>query len=294
MFVKLFENLSRAQFGILIALLGVLLVSLIVGIVIGTKKKEWVKPFKICAFSLIGALLAALVVVEFVERYTGESYYSGEEYASFRNEFCLYFLTAVMIVAIATLAFVLAKKKDAPETKNIAYASICIATSFALSYVKLFSLPQGGSVTLVSFLPLMLYSYMFGVRKGVLAGVIYGILQFIQSPWFAHPMQFLIEYPVAFCTVGLAGILHEREILDNKMPIQFLIGGIIVAIFRYICHVIAGTFIWGIGNDLGQVPLLYSLAYNSFVFVDMAFTIVVGCLLVASKSVRTMMARAAQ
>ena len=32
----------------------------------------------------------------------------------------------------------------------IAFGAICIAMSFALSYVRLFKLPQGGSVTLVS------------------------------------------------------------------------------------------------------------------------------------------------
>ena len=284
MFEKLFKNLSHAQFGILIAMLAVLLVSLAVGILISTKRKMLFRIFTLCAFGTLGALFVALLVVEFTETYRGGA-------LEFWNDFGLYVCTIAVIAVIAVLTFVFGRKKVCSETKMLAYAAVCIATSFALSYVKLFSLPQGGSVTLVSFLPLMLFSYMFGVRKGVLVGVIYGIMQFIQSPWFVHPMQFLIEYPVAFSAVGLAGLLHERKILDRCMPLQFALAGIIVAVIRYLAHVIAGIFVWG-SSDPNYGVIAWSFLYNAFVFVDMALTIAVGCILTASKSIRTMMEKA--
>ena len=284
MFEKLFKNLSHAQFGILIAMLAVLLASLVVGILISTKKKEAFKTFVFCAFGTLGALFIALLVIEFTETYRDGA-------LDLWNDFGLYICTIAIMAVIATLTFIFGKKKECSDTKMLAYAAISIATSFALSYVKLFSLPQGGSVTLVSFLPLMLFSYMFGVRKGVLVGVIYGIMQFIQSPWFVHPMQFLVEYPVAFSAVGLAGLLHERKILDKYMPVQFAISGVIVAVIRYLAHVIAGIFVWG-SSDPSYGVVAWSFLYNAFVFVDMALTIVVGCILTASKSVRTMMDKA--
>ena len=49
--------------------------------------------------------------------------------------------------------------------------------SFALSYLRIVKMPQGGSITIASLLPLMLYSFMFGTKKGVFAGLIYGVLQ---------------------------------------------------------------------------------------------------------------------
>lgn len=285
MFEKLFKNLSHAQFGIIIAMLAVLLVSLVVGILISTKKKDAFKTFALCSLGTLGALFIALIVVEFTETYKDGAF------AETWKELGLYICTFALIAIIAVLTFVLGKKKDASDTKMLAYAAVCIATSFALSYVKLFSLPQGGSVTLVSFLPLMLFSYMFGIRKGVLVGVIYGLMQFIQSPWFVHPMQFIVEYPVAFCTIGLAGIFHEHKVLENKMPVQFLLGGILVAVLRYAAHVIAGIYVWG-SSDPNYGVVAWSFLYNSFVFVDMAFTIAVGCALTASKSIRTMMEKA--
>ena len=66
------------------------------------------------------------------------------------------------------------------NTKRLVYGALCIALSFALSYVKLFSMPMGGSITLCSMLPLMLYAYRFGTPAGLLAGLAYGLLQLIQ------------------------------------------------------------------------------------------------------------------
>ena len=79
------------------------------------------------------------------------------------------------------------------KTKSLVYGALCIALSFALSYVKLFSMPMGGSVTLCSMLPLMFYSYRFGLSKGLLAGLAYGLLQLIQKPELGpvHQLGFL-------------------------------------------------------------------------------------------------------
>ena len=65
--------------------------------------------------------------------------------------------------------------------------------SFALSYVRIFRLPMGGSITFASMLPFMLYSYMYGTKKGVLAGLVYGVLQAVQDPWIIHPAQFALD-----------------------------------------------------------------------------------------------------
>ncbi|MBR2384770.1 MAG: energy-coupled thiamine transporter ThiT, partial [Clostridia bacterium] len=70
---------------------------------------------------------------------------------------------------------------------------MCVALSFALSYIKLFEMPQGGSVTLFSMLPIMLFSYIYGMKKGLLVGVIYGLLQAVQDPYIIHPAQFLLD-----------------------------------------------------------------------------------------------------
>lgn len=67
-------------------------------------------------------------------------------------------------------------------------------------------------------LPLMLFSYMFGIRKGIIVGAIYGVLQAIQDPWIIHPAQFFLDYPIAFAMTGLAGIFKELNVIKSPLP----------------------------------------------------------------------------
>ncbi|MGN1043061.1 MAG: energy-coupled thiamine transporter ThiT, partial [Christensenellales bacterium] len=181
------------------------------------------------------------------------------------------------------IAFVFGKKQNSDKTKTIVYGGILVAMSFALSYIKLFSLPQGGSITFASLLPLMIFSYMFGVRKGLLVGAVYGLLQFIQSPWFYHPAQFLLDYPIAFGSIGLAGLFKELDIFRDKKVLQFLFGAIMVSVLRYFAHVVSGIFVFG-SDDPNYTAVAWSFLYNSFTFADIAICIVAGAGLFMSKS----------
>ena len=147
-------------------------------------------------------------------------------------------------------------------------------------------MPQGGSVTLASLLPLMIFSYMFGVKKGVFAGMIYGILQAIQDPWLLHPAQFLLDYPVAFAAIGLAGMFRGVTALENKPQLAFALGGVVASVLRFLCHILSGVFAFSeYAGD--QNPWIYSMAYNSFVFIDIAIVLVVGVIVFSSKSFMT-------
>ena len=152
--------------------------------------------------------------------------------------------------------------------------------SFALSYIKLWDMPAGGSVTLVSLLPVMLYSVMFGAKKGVAVGFTYGVLQAVQDPWLIHPAQFLLDYPVAFSAAGLAGVLKNAKLLPQ---IKFTLGALVAGTMRFICHVLSGALAFEAYAE-GQNPWIYSLGYNVYVFVDIALVIAAGILLFSSKA----------
>ncbi len=201
----------------------------------------------------------------------------------------LYLCSLGIIAAIALICVFMGKGEEKGfETKHIAYAAVCISMSFALSYIKLFTMPQGGSVTLASLLPLMLYSYIFGVRKGVFAGVIYGILQAVQDPWILHPAQFLLDYPIAFAAIGITGMFRRINKFGKLPQVSFTLGAIAASCIRFICHVFSGVFAFsefafdGSGNPMNV--WLYSTGYNSFVFIDIAIVIVIGALVLSSKS----------
>ncbi len=231
------------------------------------------------------ALFAAYVVVILCLFPTQEGYEP-------KNNALYIVLTVVLVAAVLVLAVLFDRKKgSASDTKQLAYAGVCIATAFALSYVKFFSLPMGGSVTLVSMLPIMLYAYMFGAKRGVLVGVIYGLLQCIQSPQIFEPVQVLLDYPIAFGALGLAGIFKGMKGLKGNMLLEFVLGMVVACVGRYVSHVLSGYFVfysWSV-FEAGK-ELLYSLAYNAFIFVDLALDVLVGAALLSSGAMRRQIA----
>lgn len=132
----------------------------------------------------------------------------------------------------------------------------------------------------------MLYSYMFGTKKGVFAGMIYGVLQAFQDTYILHPAQFLLDYPLAFSAIGLAGhVRAHRFFAISPSKIRFGRGrrGSGTAgnalrfghlCFRRIC-------------PRRSAVALYSFIYQaSYVLPDIAIVIVVGALLLSSRTFR--------
>lgn len=170
------------------------------------------------------------------------------------------------------------------DVKSLTYAGVLGGLSLALSYVRIVKMPMGGSITLASVLPIMLYAYIFGTKKGVILGVIMGILQAIQDPWILHPAQFLLDYPLAFSAFGLTGCFAKTKIKNHS--VKFLLGGILAGVVRFVSHFFAGAFAFGSFAPEGFSSIyIYSLTYNSaFVFPDTAIAVVIGTLLFLSKS----------
>ena len=200
----------------------------------------------------------------------------------------MYIFSFALIGIIAFLALFFDRKNTLKQnTKTLAYAGVCIALSFALSYVKFFTIgATGGSVTFASLLPLMIFAYKFGAKKGVFAGVIYGLLQFIQSPQFYQPMQFLLDYPVAFGGIGIVGIARNFGKLKDKPVASFIVGAVIAVVLRYIAHTISGYYVFSSWAWEGWAPLAYAMVYNLYCFVDLAVLLVPAVFVFSSKAFR--------
>lgn len=162
------------------------------------------------------------------------------------------------MVAIILGAFLLSrvlKDKEKCNTKTLTYGSICIALSFVLSYIRLYRFPQGGSITLGSMIPIMFFAYMFGPAKGIAAGLVYGLLQYIQDPVAVHWVQVILDYPLAFGALGLAGYGK------NNFALGMLFGGA----SRWIFNVLSGVFFFASYAPPEMNPLVYSMEYNGLV-----------------------------
>lgn len=143
------------------------------------------------------------------------------------------------------------------STKMVVEAGIMIALATALSYVKLFQMPNGGSVTAGSMVPLIVFAIRWGTAPGVFAALVYGTLQFLLGPkWSFHPVSILFDYVIAYGVIGLAGIF-------GKDYIKSIIAIFIAGLLRIVCHVISGVVVFASFAPDGQNPLVYSLVYNA-------------------------------
>ena len=97
-------------------------------------------------------------------------------------------------------------------TKQLVFAAMAIALATVVATViKLPSLPNGGSVTLFSMLLVTLVGYWYGPIIGITAAVGFGILQFITGPYVVHPVQVIIDYPLAFGALGFSGFFSNKK-----------------------------------------------------------------------------------
>lgn len=115
-------------------------------------------------------------------------------------------ITLVVLAALAAVLLTITRTSRKWNAKMLSYGALSIALSFVLSCIRLYRMPQGGSVTPASMLPLMLFAAAYGVGPGMLAGLAYGVLQYLQGGWFANIWQFALDYLLAFAALGLAGL----------------------------------------------------------------------------------------
>ncbi len=268
---------EKEVFWPIMSILIVAFVLAIAGYVINIVKPEFMRKYKFIALFLI--LIPVIVSIAFLAvhfKKVGGGYKDVSQAGLY--------ISAIVLVLILVVASTVFSKRNGPfTTREMAYAAISLALAFALSYVKFFAMPQGGSVTLASMLPIMLFSYMFGIKKGIIVGAIYGVLQAIQEPEIIHPAQFFLDYPIAFAMLGLAGIFKELNII--KKPVAaFTAGAVLAGVMRYFSHVFSGIFAFASYAQAGYSPVAWGFLYNTFTFADVAIVIVVALLLFSSKS----------
>ena len=174
------------------------------------------------------------------------------------------------LVILGLVLFFVTRDSKKWSTRMLANAALCIALSFVLSYIRLYKLPQGGSITLASMMPLFLFAYAYGVGPGMLVGAAYGILQFIQDAYFVHPIELLLDYPLAFAMLGLAGLASR---FSDKWG---LIPGIVLGTFgRFVCAFLSVVIFFGMYAPEGQSVLVYSAVYNGFYLIPEAIICIV-------------------
>ena len=165
-------------------------------------------------------------------------------------------ITIFTLLVLTAIVIGMSVSRKTWNAKSLAFAALSIALSFILSYIKIFRMPNSGSVTLASMLPLMLFAASYGVGPGLLAGAAYGLLQYLQGGYFVHPIQFLLDYPIAFALIGLAGLYKYMPKAWSQWSIYAAM--VLGALGRCLSATLAGIFYW---ETAPWASLVYNGAY---------------------------------
>jgi len=165
------------------------------------------------------------------------------------------------------------------KTEKLVTSAVFIALAAVLSMIKVYQLPLGGSITLLSMLPICLLSLKYGIKWGFVCSFLYGALQLgidlgkVMS-WGLDVRMWIgcivFDYLFAYGILGLSGIFRNK-----KMPI--MLTGVGFSVFlRFVSHFISGSIFFDVWMpEEFDNPYFYSLVYNgSYMLPEMIFTLI--------------------
>ena len=175
------------------------------------------------------------------------------------------------------------------KTRILVEGAVMLALATALSFIQIYKLPWGGSITLFSMLPIVLFSIRRGVKMGLTVAFLYSLIQFFQGiidglfGWGLTPGMLIacifIDYIIAFTVLGLAGLFR------NKKTVGWIGGIAMVVTLRFVMHFLSGVVIWESFGELWdgfstESSVVYSLLYNgSYMLPELLLTTVVAIVL---------------
>jgi thiamine transporter len=155
------------------------------------------------------------------------------------------------------------------KVRILVEAALAAALALALSYLRLWHMPQGGSVTLEN-VPILIFALRWGLKAGFGAGAVAGLLQLILGGYVVHPLQALLDYPLAFGALGLAALT----------PRPLWLGLTLGTFLRLVCHVLSGVIFFASYAPEGTNVWLYSTVYNgSYMLPNLGLSIILTYIL---------------
>ena len=186
-----------------------------------------------------------------------------------------------------------AKMSGHDRLVKLAECAVILALAIALSFVKIWEMPMGGSVTLLSMLPVMLIGIKYGPLTGCGVGLLNAVFQLIMGIASGNVFAYtetaaaaiivgLFDYIVPFTCLGLAGIFRRFSPMFGCYT-----GVLLAALLRFCCHFITGFSIWGQWAPEGMGKYYYSLIYNGqYMLPETVITLVAAVVLLQIPAIR--------
>ena len=164
------------------------------------------------------------------------------------------------------------------KTRIMTECAVAIALAVICSFIKVWEMPQGGSVAL-TMIPILIISYRRGLLAGSISGVLYGLISLLFAGVVYHPMSILLDYVLAFGLIGVAGLFKR----DWK---GIVLGTIVGISFRFLSSLVSGAVLFASYAPEGQNPWIYSLVYQATYMVPELIICLVVMLLILFKAKR--------
>ena len=179
------------------------------------------------------------------------------------------------------------QNKRAKNLQALTESALLISLSIVLSFLKLISMPYGGSVTLASLLPIAIISYRHGIGRGIFSATVYAVIQQIldlsllsyATSWQSVVAIIVLDYILAFAVAGIAGIF--RRPIQNQV-LALTLGCFLISLCRYACHVISGATVWAGLSIPTQAALSFSFAYNATYMIPETIVLLATTIYIAS------------
>lgn len=199
------------------------------------------------------------------------------------------------------------------KTQAITVSAVMIAFAVSISAIcavmPFLNLPFGGGFTIASMLPIIVVSYMYGTKWGLLTAFVYSIMQMLlgfntvsafflpgdsQMVWWRAIIVCLIDYVIAYTVLGFGGVFRKRFGATKAI----VLGSILAISLRYIAHIVSGAIFFGTWAEWfftqdgfpawGQailntfsgdaLAIVYSIIYNgTYMIPEIIITAVVAC-----------------
>ncbi|HXL03879.1 MAG TPA: energy-coupled thiamine transporter ThiT [Bacillota bacterium] len=191
----------------------------------------------------------------------------------------------LIILAIGVLIYLLwltnpSRTKSTTSVRpayRLTEIGVTVALSMILSMISIYRMPQGGSISL-EMLPIFYVALRSGGGVGIMTGLTFGLLKLLLGPFVVHPLQLILDYPLAFAFLGLAGFFRRYQVLG------IILGGL----GRFAMHVISGAVFFATYAPEGTNVWVYSATYNaSYMVPELIISIVVMLILGLGPRTRT-------
>lgn len=166
--------------------------------------------------------------------------------------------------------------------RRLTECAILVAIATVLSFIKIFKMPLGGSITLVSMLPILLAGYRNGLKYGMISSFTYAIIQLLLdigeiASWGLTAVIFagsvIFDYLLAYGCLFIPGFFSNKKF-------GLVYGTLIALPVRFLMHFVSGYFFFGEWAQEGYSAFTWSIVYNgSYMLPEFIITVIIAIII---------------